>query len=413
MPLFEFSFSKPLFFPFICPIINLFQDLFAKGIGIQGHLFLNSAVFFIGEMLSIVIELVSRSLQKENNKKGRKQVNKANNLQEKQKHLSLLIFISCLFEFIVNILMNFFLSHQFVYYMIQLEGKSFPIFALAFMNKYILKEPIEKHNILAMIIILIGAGSILITHFIEVEMSFLNAFIITILFFIVKSLAAGKEHLDTFILQAKYSSPFQLLFYQGVFGFIASIICSVIFSNIECIKVKGFEYSAENEKGFNYCNEEPYIENFASFFSQFRYSSTILYIIGYILMVLALNVFRMQTKYYLSTFHRVLSCIITSIINWFLFIFFWRNEEEKYEKKYDKTNIYISISDSGKIVEMIGFIVILFGVLVYSEVIICKFKGFDENTKKEIEKRDWLERNSISLVRESSATIKDDYGSYY
>ena len=121
----------------------------------------------------------------------------------------------------------------------------------------------------------------------------------------------------------------------------------------------------------------------------------------------------MQTKYYLSTFHRVLSCIITSIINWFLFIFFWRNEEEKYEKKYDKTNIYISISNSGKIVEMIGFIVILFGVLVYSEVIICKFKGFDENTKKEIEKRDWLERNSISLVRESSATIKDDYGSYY
>ena len=52
------------------------------------------------------------------------------------------------------------------------------------------------------------------------------------------------------------------------------------------------------------------------------------------------------------------------------------------EKKYDKTNIYISISNSGKIVEMIGFIVILLGVLVYSEVIICKFKGFDENIKK-------------------------------
>ena len=62
---------------------------------------------------------------------------------------------------------------------------------------------------------------------------------------------------------------------------------------------------------------------------------------------------------------------------------------------------------------MIGFIVILFGVLVYSEVIICKFKGFDENTKKEIEKRDWLERNSISLIRDSLATVQDDCGNDY
>ena len=411
MPLFEFSFSKPLFFPFICPIINLFQDLLAKGIGIKGHLFLNSAVFFIGEMLSILIELVARSLQKDesnetiaNNKKCIKPVNKANNLQEKQKHLSLLIFISCLFEFIVNILMNFFLSHYFVYYMIQLEGKSFPMFALAFMNKYILKEPFEKHNKLAIIIILIGAGPILITHFINKynTLSFLDAIIITIFFFIVKSIAAGKEHLDTFILQTKYSSPFQLLFYQGLFGFIASIICSLIFNGITCKEVKGF----------NYCGDKKFIENYATFFSEFK-SCTFLYLIGYILMVLALNVFRMQTKYYLSTFHRVLSCIITSIINWFLFIFIWRKDYQDNPDNPDYSKDKKDISDSGKIVEMIGFIVILFGVLVYSEVIICKFQGFDENTKKEIEKRDWLESNSISLIRDSLATVQDDCGNDY
>ena len=53
-----------------------------------------------------------------------------------------------------------------------------------------------------------------------------------------------------------------------------------------------------------------------------------------------------------------------------------------------------------KIIELIGFLIVLFGELVYAEVIICKFLGLDENTKKEIEKRDSIERLNYNSLAE-------------
>ena len=98
-------------------------------------------------------------------------------------------------------------------------------------------------------------------------------------------------------------------------------------------------------------------------------------------MVLLLNVLRKQTKYYLTAFHRVLSCISTAILNWVIFII---GKQKTFETVV--------------IIEMIGFIVILFGELVYAEVIICKFMGLDEDTKKEILKRGEVERTNTMLI---------------
>ena len=402
MKLFVFSFSKPLMYPFLCPIFNFGQDVLGNKLGFKGHLFMNSTMVFIGEMLSLFLEIISNIKQRTNKKYSSKAVVQDNQLiinstneeideqlKEKQKGLSILMLLSCLFEFIVNILMSLFLSHPFVYYMIQLECKAFPLFAIAFMNKYIMKVHFEKHNIFAMFIILLGAGSVLIVHFLvqQITKGFIEALIITILFLIVKTVASGKELLDTYILQMKYASPFKLLFYQGLFGFIASSICAIIFNKKDCTVYRQFSFCTKVD------DDHLYVEDIHHFISQIKGVNIFLYIIGFLLMVLFLNVFRMQTKVHLTIFHRVLSCITTAIINWFLLFFYKNNDYES--------------SIPGRVVEMIGFIIILFGELVYAEVIICKFKGLDENTKKEILKRDWLERESIGTISQSLTIIDD------
>ena len=45
----------------------------------------------------------------------------------------------------------------------------------------------------------------------------------------------------------------------------------------------------------------------------------------------------------------------------------------------------------------IGYLIVLFGSLIYNEIIICNFFGFNKNTKKGLEER--LTEESIALKK--------------
>ena len=385
MAIFEFSFSKYLLFPFTAPFINVVQELIFNA-EIKGHIFLRSALFFLGEMLSIFIEIFAQFYQRRKRFHSLKAVVLDNELiiktyndemdeqlKEKQKNLKAFIIFSCLLDFLIQILMSFFLSHEYIYLKIQLECKAIPLFVIAFINKYMFRVNFEKHHKISMVIIFLGTITVFIFHFIfqVKETNLFNTAIITLLFLIVKIITGVKVLLDTYILQAKYASPFKLLFYQGLFGFTVSIFCALLVNNRKCFKINGFYY----------CTNEGYIDNFQIFFDKFKNTRILLTIIAYCFMVLLLNVLRKQTKYYLTAFHRVLSCISTAILNWVIFLI---GKQKTFETVV--------------IIEMIGFIVILFGELVYAEVIICKFMGLDEDTKKEILKRGEVERTNTMLI---------------
>ena len=231
MILFEFSFSKLLLYPFIAPVFNLVQDLLFPLIGTKGHIFLNSAMYFLGEMLSIIIELIAAQEQKQeeihstqkvlvNHKIIIKSFPKLNVLEEKQHYLWLLALISCISEFVFSLIINYFLSNVFVYYKIQLEGKAFPLFAASFMNIFIIKEPFERHHLFAMIIITISAWSIFIMHLItqNIIKSNWEAFIIAFLFMLVKLIGTGKEVLDTYFYRRNMHLPLSCFFIKDFLG---------------------------------------------------------------------------------------------------------------------------------------------------------------------------------------------------
>lgn len=59
--------SSALYFPFICPILNLIQNLLLINLNIPYHLFLSSSLLFFANIFGIFIELISISLQKSEN----------------------------------------------------------------------------------------------------------------------------------------------------------------------------------------------------------------------------------------------------------------------------------------------------------------------------------------------------------
>ena len=177
MTLFEFSFSHYLLFPFTAPFINVVQELILKETHINGHILLKSALFFLGEMLSIFIEILAQCCQRRKRFHSLKAVVLDNELiiktyndemdeqlKEKQKNLKAFIIFSCLLDFLIQILMSFFLSHEYIYLKIQLECKAIPLFVIAFMNKYMFRVNFEKHHKISMIIIFLG--TVFIFHFI-------------------------------------------------------------------------------------------------------------------------------------------------------------------------------------------------------------------------------------------------------
>ena len=93
----------------------------------------------------------------------------------------------------------------------------------------------------------------------------------------------------------------------------------------------------------------------------------------------------MQTKKYLTTIHRGLSCSASAIFGWFFFL---------------NLLSFGSLSSLQRVYEIVGFFFILLGELIYCEVIIFYFGGLDENTKKEIQKRQTVEiEQNINLSK--------------
>ena len=93
----------------------------------------------------------------------------------------------------------------------------------------------------------------------------------------------------------------------------------------------------------------------------------------------------MQTKKYLTTIHRGLSCSASAIFSWFFFL---------------NLLSFGSLSSLQRVYEIFGFFFILLGGLIYCEVIIFYFGGLDENTKKEIQNRQAVEiEQNINLSK--------------
>ena len=385
------SVSSSLIYPFLCPVVNLVQDIIihelAKLSQFNNHQLIGSAIFFLSQMFCIFLEIISNYLQVRRSKKKRKTTLIVNNemieednehsqvIKEKQSNLIFYVILCCVLEFCVYTGLNLFLTNPGVVQTIQLEMRALPIFAMAFLNIFFLKLPFYKHHLFSCVIIFIGFFSILLYHYIKFPINgdHLVSFYVTLLFAVLKIIRAIKEILDTYLLQEKYVSPFKLLFYQGVSGLVLSLIVGFCLQYMSCTNTA--------QKVIHYCQPNYKVESFENFFTSIKNGKSIALLIGVIITTIIIEVCRMQTKHYLTAIHRGLSCAASAVINWFLYLQFFVDKKVNY-------------------LELIGFVIILLGELIYCEVFICYFLGLEENTKKMIDKRNAdegeIEKQSIN-----------------
>ncbi len=382
------SVSSSLIYPFLCPVVNLVQDIIIHQLAkFNNHQLIGSAIFFLSQMFCIFLEIISNYLQVRRSKKTRKTTLIVNNemieednehsqvIKEKQSNLIFYVILCCVLEFCVYTGLNLFLTNLGVVQTIQLEMRALPIFVMAFLNIFFLKLPFYKHHLFSCVIIFIGFFSILLYHYIKLPINGdrLVSLYVTLLFAVLKIIRAIKEMLDTYLLQEKYVSPFKLLFYQGVSGLVLSLFVGFCLQYMSCTETA--------QKVIHYCQPNYKVESFENFFTSIKNGKSIALLIGVIITTIIIEVCRMQTKHYLTAIHRGLSCAASAVINWFLYLQFFEKKKVNY-------------------LELIGFVIILLGELIYCEVFICYFLGLEENTKKMIDKRNAdegeIEKQSIN-----------------
>ena len=386
------SVSSSLIYPFLCPVVNLIQDIIIHQLAMlsqfNNHQLIGSAIFFLSQMFCIFLEIISNYLQVRRSKKKGKTTLIVNNemieednehsqvIKEKQSNLIFYVILCCVLEFCVYTGLNLFLTNLGVVQTIQLEMRALPIFVMAFLNIFFLKLPFYKHHLFSCVIIFIGFFSILLYHYIKLPINgdHLVSLYVTLLFAVLKIIRAIKEMLDTYLLQEKYVSPFKLLFYQGVSGLVLSLFVGFCLQYMSCTETA--------QTVIKYCQlNNNKVESFDNFFTSINNWKSIALLIGVIITTIIIEVCRMQTKHYLTAIHRGLSCAASAVINWFLYLQFFELKEVNY-------------------LELIGFVIILLGELIYCEVFICYFLGLEENTKKMIDKRNAdegeIEKQSIN-----------------
>ena len=380
--------SSMLAFPFIIPFISLIEDVTKYYLQMPYHIFLLGAVIFLGQTLSIVLYYISKYLliRKDYVKKeeeiimvntfGPGSTDEQHIDHKSKEYVNFYIVLTCVLEFILYVLMMIFLSNTTLADTIQFEMKAVPVFSVVYFNKFFLRLPFYRHHYFALTLIFFGAVSVLICHFFcqpLIERNYEASLMINFLFFIQKIFRGFKEVIDTYILQENNISPFLLLFYQGIIGTILCVLFAIGFQFVPCTSFWKM----------NFCDMGHNIENFGDFFEQFKDGKIISLMIGLLFASLVVEVLRMQTKYYLTAIHRILACVSTAILYWFILLVSGKNKNDL---------IYINV------LEIVSFLIILFGELVYCEVIVCNFWKLKENTKKEIEKRNLIEGQ---FIRES------------
>ena len=251
------------------------------------------------------------------------------------------------------------------------------IFNIIFLNVFtymITKNPMYKHQYFSSAVMILFGIGLNILNLYTMELKDVPLLFLSLIVEIIYSLG---------IVLAKYGmdnlfcSPFEITFYEGIFSLIINIIFLIIFTNIPLSKY--FKYTKLLK--ISEYNGKKYLDNFYCYIDKINFVEVLLFIVSMLGRVFS-NLFSHITIKHFTSSHVVLLSIMGEIS------LDWKGK-----------NIYELI------ITAFIFIVELFMLLVFCEIIEINLCGLKYNTKKNIEERaekaifDEVDRNdSESLI---------------
>lgn len=233
------------------------------------------------------------------------------------------------------------------------------------LSKIFLRYSIFKHQVLAIVFMIIGIIMILWDSFSSYWIECIYCFFYYIFY-------ALPDVLIKLITNKKTFSIFMLMFVEGIIMIIIYIPCMIIAMFIPC-----------NESTFFTCNENNVVEDVIFTIKDYYGANplqSVLFTLGYILVQLGYITFLKLTIYYFTPNHRGMSDSFSAILLW-LFMLSIQNQNE-----INALSIQLGI----------GYLLIAISTLIYNEFIILKVCSLEENTKEEIEKR-CIEEKTLEL----------------
>lgn len=360
-----------MFFPFIAPIFcfgeSFFQYYLKKKWDMHTSLFL--FFLFLGEVIcGIILHLIflcyNPNLSTKKTPKKHKN-SKITLVPSNHDHLNRSNYFIILIPGFIYVTSSFLIFYNVAFFPYQISkatGIFLQILFSTFLCIQFLSYNYYQHNFWAFCIIIVGfVFTILVnSHLFLGELHCNHLTFNLILYFLSYCLFTTAEVIDKWLMETKFIPPHLLLLIEGFTGLTVSLCLICFLSTKQCDGVF---------LDWGFCNEsfqKEQIESFYNFLVLFNEQNDLLLFLSIMICNALFKVFSKYTVYHYSPTHRtvsdLLSCFLTLVFIEFVY------------KLY-------GILLYEQIAYVIGFIIIVFGSLMYNEFIICGLFGLDENTK--------------------------------
>ena len=341
--------DKSIFFPIAGGVLNFFLKMLTTETSIKEYPLMQTFSCFLGMFLSLFLFIIYKIKNKEFFSKKAHQAPKSklmiqleynDRLEEIQYHKYLYIIISGLLAFIF-----IFLTYKYIIE-VRVNFWIFNIFFIYIFSFFFFKIKLYRHQFLCMIIFIVLG--IIFDIYIGVHDEYINFNRNNIglisLKLIIEIIFSLMMVINKYIVEIKYTSVYEISFYQGTIGLVITIIFLIIMPN----DFKEYWKDIDIREVFSF--------------------------LAIVILNLIYNIFLLITMRDYSTFHILISIIISEMQPFI---------EDVKKIGWDFLIIFIV------------FNIILFLLLIFIEVFELNFCGLQNNTKKNIQKRALLEEKNI------------------
>ena len=359
----SFSFTSYSLFPILAGIFYVMRSysffFFSEDLNYKCSLFFEIVLLEFGMFLSIILELINIYRQS-TEKIDFKSVIKRWLKKYKEKKIIISMFLCGFFDFI-GVFLTYLIKNndnknndngteksnsQHIFSLMRITE----FFFVILLYYCVLKKKIRYHQYISLCFIIVGLIFVFLKGFDNMDG------LIVILCIAGNFSYSCLEMVYNWLMESKFVSSYELVAISGFFGCIVGTIFSIIFS------IYNEEWDLIHQK-INY------IEDISKIFS----SKNTMFEVGcYVFFSLCYNTFHFLMNKHLSPTHRIISDSVSSIMTFIINVIVKNNEKS--------IGLYITL-------QIIGHILIIFGILVYNELMIIHRCGMDENTNKEIQGR--------------------------
>ena len=244
-----------------------------------------------------------------------------------------------------------------------IEKKTVHFFFVPLFSYFILDKVLYRHHALALFFAIIG-GIIINTCRFFLPFSTIDDYPFHISYIFLSSLYSLALVLTKYVMKKYiFLSPYLLLFYDGVF----CIIISILLTLLEYFIVPKLP-KVENEKNYNFKFFE---ENFIEIITIFKGQEWQFYKLFFLSFIFSICYYisNIYILYHYSPFLNILFEIILPIDSDILDYFIFGDENGRPSK-----DIFVRFG-----YQMIGYVILFFGALILNEIIVLNFFGFNKN----------------------------------